>query len=83
MLPSSHIARPPGVLWQKPLCGVYLLLSINSGMLEITRGTKKIVIHVKGKSHSFYNIMVSTQIFFVHVYQDMLYMLFYELISKS
>ena len=27
---------PPGVIWRMPLCGVYLLMSIKSGMMDFT-----------------------------------------------
>ena len=48
---------PPGVLWQMPLCGVYILMSIKSGVLYFTIGMIKKVIHFNGESASFCNMM--------------------------
>ena len=42
---------PPGVLWQMPLCDIYLLKSImKSGVLDFTIGMIKKVIHLKKNS---------------------------------
>ena len=69
------------------LCGVYLLLSIRSGVLDITMGIIKKVIHFNGKTHSFYNMMY-TQIFHKRNYLSCFSInqrsvLLYELISKK
>ena len=48
---------PPGVIWRMPLCGVYPLGSIKSGVLDITIGMIKKVIHSNGESPSFCNMM--------------------------
>ena len=50
---------PPGVLWM-PLCGAYLLLSISSGVLDITLGMIQKVIHFNCKNPSLY--MIETHI---------------------
>ena len=47
------------------LCGVYLFMSIKSGVLDITIGMIKKVIHFNGNTPSFY--MMYTQIFHKHI----------------
>ena len=44
---------PPGVICRMPLCGVYLLLSIKSGVLDFTIGMIKKITHLNGESPSF------------------------------
>ena len=47
---------PTGVIWRMPLCGVYLIMSKKSGVLEFTIGMVKKVIHFNGKSPTFCNM---------------------------
>ena len=47
----------PVAIWQMPLCCVYLLMSIKSGVLDFTIGIMKKVIHFNGESLSFCNMM--------------------------
>ena len=48
---------PPGVIWRMPLCGIYLLVSKKSGVLDFTIGMIKNVIHFNSESPSFCNMM--------------------------
>ena len=63
ILPSSHSSATWCIM-----VNVYLLLSIKSGVLDITIGMIKKVIHFNGKTPSFYNMMY-TQIIHKHIYQ--------------
>ena len=51
------IVLQPGVKWRMPLCGVYLLMSKKSGVLDFTIGMIKKVLHFNDKSPSFCNMM--------------------------
>ena len=66
ILPSSH-STATWCIMVNVSCGVYLLLSIKSGVLDITIVMIKKVIHFNGKTPSFYNMMY-IQIFHKHIY---------------
>ena len=56
MIPSSHSS----VTWcvmVNALFGVYLLMSIKDGLLDITKGMIKKVIYFSGKKPSFYSMI--------------------------
>ena len=72
MLPSSHSTATWCIM-----VSVYLPLPIRSGMLDVTIGMIKKVIHFNGKTLSCYNMY--TQIFHKHINKSTLY----ELITKK
>ena len=50
------------------LCGVYLIVSIKGGMLDIIIGMVRKAIHFNRENHSFSNILL-TQIFQLLIFQ--------------
>ena len=59
---------PPGVLWRMPLCCVYLLISIKSGVLDFAvLGMIKKVIHFNDESPTILQNGVDTDISFTYL----------------